>query len=151
MAALECRRRVNESTWLGLTVPAVTDLVLSAITARLQGEAVIYAGVATPNGETLGEFLRATLTEIDMTRDGNTSDATLTARVIPTPFTAGSYTLEGVSERGADDGRRVAVCTVDPRIRPNDTVDDGEASWTAGIITYRIDPNTATMRITEAI
>jgi hypothetical protein len=151
MAALECRRRVDASTWIGIIIPEVTDTVMTAITARLQGVVVIYAGVATPNGETLGEFLRATLTEIDMTRDGNTSDATLTARVIPTPFTAGSYTLEGVSERGADDGRQVAVCTVDPRIRPNDTVDDGETSWTAGIITYRIDPTTAVMRITEAL
>jgi len=151
LAALQCTRRVNESTWLALTVPAVTDALLAAMEARLQGQAVIYAGVATPSGEILGEFLRATLTEVVIARDGNASAATLTARVIPTPFAAGSYTLQGVSERGADAGRRTATCAVDPRIRPNDTVHDGVASWTAGIITYRIDPVSAAMRITEAL
>jgi hypothetical protein len=151
LAALQCTRRVNESTWIALAVPAVTDARLAAIKARVQGQIVIYAGVATPSGETLGEFLRATLTEVSIARDGNASGATLTARVIPTPFTAGSYVLQGVSERGADAGRRVVVCAVDPRIRPNDTVDDGVSSWTAGIIAYRIDPTTAAMRITEAL
>jgi len=151
LAALECRRRANESTWLALTVPAVTEARLAAIVERLQGEAVIYAGVATPSGETLGEFLRATLTEIAADRDESASGATLTARVIPTPFAAGSYTLQSVSERGADGGRRTVTCAVDPRIRPNDTVDDGNSSWTAGIITYRIDPTTAAMRITEKL
>jgi len=151
LAALQCTRRVNESTWLALTVPAVTDARLAAMEARLQGQAVIYAGVATPSGETLGEFLRATLTEVAIARDDRTSAATLTARVILTPFTAGSYTLQSVSERGADAGRRTVTCAVDPRIRPNDTVDDGNSSWTAGIITYRIDPTTAAMRITEAL
>jgi hypothetical protein len=151
LAALECRRRVNESTWLALSVPAVTDARLAAIAARLQGQVVIYAGVATPSGETLGEFLRATLTEVAIARDGNASGATLTARVIPTAFAAGSYSLQGVRERGADGGRRTVTCAVDPRIRPNDTVNDGASSWTAGIITYRIDPITAAMRITEAL
>jgi hypothetical protein len=151
LAALQCRRRVNESTWLALTVPAVTDALLAAIETRLQGQIVIYAGVATPSGETLGEFLRATLTEVTIARDDRTSAATLTARVIPTPFTAGSYTLQSVSERGADAGRRTVICAVDPRIRPNDTVDDGNSSWTAGTITYRIDPTSAAMRITERL
>lgn len=151
LAALECRRRVNESTWLALTVPAVTDARLAAIEARLQGEAVVYAGVATPSGETLGEFLRATLTEVVIARDGNASEATLTARVIPQPFTTGTYPLQGVSERGVDDGRHTATCAVDARIRANDTVDDGVDTWVAGIITYRIDPEGAAMKITEAL
>jgi hypothetical protein len=151
MAALECRRRVNESTWIAVTVPSAAASLVAAIAACTGGQVVIYAGVATPDGETLGEFLRATLTETALNRGPFAGSITLTARVIPTSFTASSYVLPAVTERGAEAGRRFAVCGIDPRIRPNDTVNDGSASWTAGLIFYRIDPVTAVMRVTEAL
>lgn len=151
LAGLECTRRVGASTWIAVTVPSAESSLVSAVEARIGGELVIYAGVATASQETLGAFLRATLTEITVDRGPRSGVVNLTARVIPSPFIAGSYTLTGVVERGSSEGRRTVSCTVDPRIRPNDTVDDGVASWIAGTITYRIDPAAAAMRITEAL
>lgn len=143
MAAVECRRRVNASTWLTVTVPATSTAMINEIQARWGGAVVIYAGS--------GQFLRATVTDIAIDQGSRAISVAITARVIPTAFSAGSYALTGVSERGADDGRRTVRCAVDERIRPNDTVDDGLASWTAGIIRYRISPSSSGMHITEAL
>jgi hypothetical protein len=38
---------------------------------------------------------------------------------------------------------------VDPLIRPNDTVDDGESVWVAGSIVYRLSPEFGEMIVTE--
>jgi hypothetical protein len=146
MASLECRRRLGASTWLAVTVPAVESALLAAINARNGGEIVVYAGTETA----MGEFLRATVTNIAVDDSRFNRVAILTGRVIPTPFDAASYDLTAVSMRGKLSGARIAVCAVDPRIRPNDTVFDGAESWIAGMITYRIAPNSGTMRITEA-
>lgn len=146
MAALECRRRLWASTWLAVTVPAVSATVLAAIEDRAGGEIVVYAGTET----VMGEFLRATVTDIAVDDSRFNRVAILTSRVIPTPFTAASYDLTAVSLVGRVDGRKTAVCAVDPRIRPNDLVFDGAESWIAGLITYRITPDSGTMRIIEA-
>ena len=150
MSGLQCRRRLGESTWLTVDIPTYSAALAAAIAAVATRELVIYAGYVAGGVETSGEMMRATLTEIRNEREGGRGSIQLTGRVIPSTATVTSHTLTGVRQRGKDDsGRRTVTCAVDPRIRPNHTVNDGLHTFTAGSILYRISPAEAAMWIVE--
>jgi hypothetical protein len=48
-----------------------------------------------------------------------------------------------------DQGKRTATGAVDPLLRPNDTLDDGEATWIVGAVDVRIGPGISQMRVQE--
>jgi len=152
-SALQCQRRLGQSTWVTTTIPTCSTALLADLTARraLDGRLIVFAGTRAADGtETLGEFLQAVITEIDGEWDTGMGMITLRGRLVPTAFAAQSRTLYGVTQRGRDsDGRRLVECVADPLLRPNDTVDDGVATWTAGSILYRIESTTGTMRVVE--
>lgn len=150
MSGLQCRRRLGESTWLTVEIPTYSTVLAAAIAAVATRELVIYAGVVMDGVETSGEMMRATLTEIRSEWDGWHGSVQLTGRVTPSTATVTSFSLAGVRQRGKDEqGRRTVTCAVDPRIRPNHTVNDGLYSFTVGSILYRISPADAVMWIAE--
>lgn len=153
-SALQCQRRLGQSTWITATVPACSAALLADLAARqaADGRLIVFAGTRAANGaETLGEFLQAVITEIDGEWEASMGMVSLRGRLVPTAFTATARTLRGVYRRGReDDGRRFAEASADPLLRPNDTVDDGAGTWTAGSIWYRIEPSSGAMRVVEA-
>jgi len=151
MSGLQCRRRLNESTWLDVEIPTYSAALAAEIAGVATRELVIYAGYLIEGVETLGEMMRATLTEIRNEREGGRGSMRLTARVIPTTATVTSHQLIGVRQRGRDDqGRRTVACAVNPLVRPNHTANDGLHTFTVGSMTYRISPADATMWLVEA-
>ena len=152
LISIQCRRRRGDSTWVSVQT-GFTALRWAALKARqaASAELVIDAGYRAMDGsESVGLFLRATLTAVDQERTGMAAMITLTGRVIPVAYTHVSRPLYGVTRRGKEAGKRTAQCAVvDPLLRPGDTVDDGAAEWEAGAILYRIDPATTSMTVTE--
>ena len=153
MHSFQCRRRLGASTWAVVTVD-YSAAARAALDARLAagGRLSIFSGVRYADGtEEMGEFLQAALTRIDDEREARRGTMTITGRVIPVAFSATARTLQGVQARGLDsDGRRLCTCAVDPLLRPNDTVDDGAQTWTAGAIDYEISPAGSRMQVSEA-
>lgn len=144
LASLQCTRRVGASTWLSIECPGSVDLDLG-VTLLLK------AGYALSDGtETLGEFLRAIATERAVVRHSAGTLTTLTGRVQNPSYRAQTRTLQGVFRRGAENGKRACECAIDPLLRPNDTVHDGESTWLAGAIAYRLSPSAGTMHVREA-
>jgi hypothetical protein len=141
IASIRSQRRAGASSWLTLQIPAwsqaLQDLAEGATTASVYADAEL--------------FLAATITEVTPNRAPYRGSVTVRARIIPTAFTAQTRAVFGVTERGDDAGRRSLVCDPDPDMRPNDTVDDGETQWLAGIIDYSIGVNEQAMRIVEAL
>lgn len=152
-AALQCQRRLGQSTWVTATIPTCSAALLADLTARQSsdGRLAVFAGVRLASGvEQMGEFMQAVITEIDGELEAGAGVITLRGRLVPTAFTAQDRILRGVYRRGREnDGRRFAESSADPLLRPNDTVHDGAATWTAGSILYRIEPTTGTMRVVE--
>jgi hypothetical protein len=151
LSAIQCRRRVGASTWLTAEIPVYTPSLGIQCHNHIGSEISIYAGVVDGNGERIGEFLRAELTEVNRSWSPDSGSIVLTARVDNPYFTAQSRSLLGVVSRGADDGRHTVVCAVDPLLRPNDTVFDGVESWIAGNIAYRISAMESQMTVTEEL
>jgi len=153
-AALQCQRRLGQSTWVTAAIPTFSPALLADLTARraADGRLIVFAGTRAADGtETLGEFMQAVITEIDGEWEPGRGMISLRGRLVPTAYTTQSRTLRGVTRRGREnDGRRFAECVADPLLRPNDTVDDGVATWLAGSILYRIEPTVGTMRVVEA-
>lgn len=151
--SIECRRRRNQSTWLLLSVPTVTTVQRAAILAAVNvGQLVIYSGLRAGDGtETLGEFLRATLTETDETLEPWNAGMILTARVAAVLETLQTRTLEGVYQRSDASGRKSISCVkVNPVLRPGDTVTDGDWSFIADSVTYKISAFSSDMTVREA-
>lgn len=153
LVALECRRRQDASTWLAVTLPSMTSAQRAALLAAMgTGQIVIYSGLRDSNGaETLGEFLRATLVEYAETSEPMGSTVTLTARVAAVLETLQSRILEDVIGRASDRGRRSIRCLkINPILRPGDTVVDGDISFVAHSVTYRISATDCWMDVIEA-
>lgn len=151
LATLQCQKRKNDSTWLTIEspiAPSVKSTVLAAVAAG--GQLVVYAGLRTSDGaETLGEFLRATLTNSSFTQTPSGYGVRLVARVAAQLETLQTRVVTGVSGRRSDTGRRSIRCDVHPVLRPGDTVDTGAETWTAHNVRYFIGANTAYMEIEE--
>lgn len=149
MATAQCDRRLGASTWLSVTLETWTPALEQRIQSAIGGELTIYAGTRDRSGaETLGPFLRATLTEYRYEREPWRAWVTLLARVITPSYAATTRALQGVVSRNPF-GRRWAVCDVDPLLRPNDTAIDGASSFIVGSISYTISPGDAEMTVTE--
>lgn len=151
--SIECRRRRNQSTWLLLSVPTVTTTQRAAILAAVgMGQLVIYSGLRSSDGtETMGEFLRATLTETNETLEPWNAGMILTARVSAVLETLQTRTLEGVYQRSNSSGRKSISCVkVNPVLRPGDTVTDGDWSFVADSVTYKIYAFSSDMTVREA-
>ncbi len=153
VAALHCTRRRGDSTWLALAIPTYTVALATAIQARIGGEVVVDSGYRTAGGsEVFGLFLRATLTEVQSERTRIGAALTLTARVIPTAFTAQTRTLTGIRQQNRVDGRTTVVCDVDPLLRPGDTVIAAQGVvFTVLTLRYRLSPAGAEMTVTETL
>ena len=142
LAAIRVRRRYGESSWANLIVPDATLINPSQ-----------YIGTECVVLDTQGaEWLKATLTEIDIERDPYRATIMMAGRVINPPFSAASYVLTGVRERGRDsDGRHFVTCDPRPELRPNDSVNDGQATWIVHAIDLDLAPDTAAMRLRESV
>lgn len=145
LAALRCNRRLGASTWMVLEVPAWTLILESALVAARGATLAVERG----DGAQWLDFLSAVLTEVSATVDAHSGTLKLTGRVQTPSYTQGTRVLTGVESRADDAGRRAARCAVDPLLRTNDLVDDGADTWTAGIVSYTIDPSRAWMDVTE--
>jgi hypothetical protein len=151
LASIQCRRRRGASTWLTVEIPGYSAAMAAQCRAHIGGEIIIYHGVVDANGERLGEFLRAVLTEVETEEGARGGSIVLTGRVQTPSYDLASRALIGVSSLIMDDGVRSAECVVDPLLRPGDTVDDGESSWVVGRLEYRISPRESRMVVTEAL
>lgn len=152
-ARLQCQRRLGESTWITAIVSTCSTSLLDDLANRkaADGRIIVYSGVRLSDGtEQTGQFLQAVLTEIEGERTGRLGTIRLQGRLVPTYFTAQSRTLYGISQRGkAEDGTYWARCAADPLLHPNDTVNDGEQSWTVKSILYEIAPRQNSMSLTS--
>lgn len=152
VASFQCRRRAGSSTWLSVTVPTASVALNSALELKIAAgaELLILSGLRSATGvETLGQFIRAMLTDYDSDSEPFAATTTLTARVIPESRAPITRALMGVNQRGRDEqGRRVVRCAVDPLLKPGDTVTDLEP-FAVGAILYVIGPSASTMTVTE--
>jgi hypothetical protein len=149
LAEITCKRRLGASTWLTVRVPVADKSTRDLCTGHIGRDLVIYSGVAVGEVETLGEYLHAVLTEVESDWSPQSGGITLTGRVQNPSYTAASRVLAGVQSRGMDNGRHTATGSVDPLLRPNDTLDDGADTWTVGAVDVRIGPGISQMRVTE--
>lgn len=144
MEEFQCRRRRNDSTWLAVRLPGIER---AAGLRALVGRTVrLYAG----DGATMGEFLRATLTDVADEQSAWSATTTLTCRAEAPADPLQTRTLSGVENIVIENGRRFVRCTqVDFRLRPGDyAVADGETFLVYGV-NYRVGATVALMDVRE--
>lgn len=152
LASFQCVRQINASTWLTVVTPVYSPTLKAALTARIGGELLINAGTRNSYGiETLGLFMRATLTAVEYTLKPSGATITLTARVINPSYSSTTRTMSGIRNRSKDNGRWSLVCDADPLLRPNDTATIGPVTFTVGTIRHSVGPNDAMMEVTEEL
>lgn len=151
LASLHCRRRQNESTWLVVVIPGVSDALETILMDAAGLTLSIDAGLRESTGaETLGRFLRAVVTDVEITAGAFSRDARLTARVQADLEPIQTRAMTGVRRIQDDEGRRSVWCDVNPVLRPGDTIDAGAITFTAHSIQYTIGPYSAMMDVQEA-
>lgn len=146
ISGMQCRRRLGASTWLTVKVPGWTSAMQTWLQSCIGASLIVEMGTSAAD---YGMWLNAVVTEVDAERAPFGAGFRVTARVQNPSYTAGARPLRGVSQRLIDGARRGAVCAVDGLLKPNDTVDDGLASWTVGTAEYRIDASGARMTVWE--
>lgn len=152
IASLQCTRRYNESTWVSVTAGLYSEAWRVVFDGRIGKTLVVNTGFRSAAGvETLGLFLRATITEWAYERSAGTATITITGRVDPTAYTNQARTLTGIRSRTTDNDRWEVVCDIDPLLRPHDTVTAGDLEFLVGAVQYRISTNDAVMTVTEAL
>ena len=140
-SSIQCRRRVGASTWIDVKIPFHSAAFETEIRLAIGSTISIqYEGA---------DFLSAVMTDVTAEINATAAIISLTGRVQTPSYTQTHHSLTGVTDRRADSGRRFCRCSIDPLLRPNDIVDDGAETWTAGIIFYRIMPNSGQMDVTE--
>lgn len=149
LASLQCRRRYNESTWLTVRCPRRSTALRDAIQARIGGELVIDAGTRESGRETLGHFLRATVTQVDDEQTPQGGWLTVTARVQNPSYQTRNRLLTGIRSYRVENQRRIYTCRVDPLLRPHDTIIGVSNPFPVLSIEYRIDPQDSWMTVTE--
>jgi plastocyanin len=115
-------------------------------------EILIYSGIRdSAEIETMGEFLRATVTEWETDKTTASYGLNLTCRVAAVNETLQTRALEGVIETKSEAGRRsIRAAVVNHRLRPGDTVTHGATSFVAHNVTYAVGINGAWMEVQEA-
>ena len=150
MASFQCIRRLGASTWVAVVMPGYTPIWLAMLQARVGDELLINAGIRNSAGEeTLGLFLRATLTAVEYTREPSSAAITLTGRVINPSYSSASRIIIGIRRRTKTDGRWTMVCDADPLLRPNDTATAGTVSFIVGSIRHSVSAHDAFMEVVE--
>jgi hypothetical protein len=152
LSAIECRRRLGEITWITVTCPNWSSTLLSDIAARLTagGELVIFTGTENGAGiETLGLFLRASLSEYDYTRGPNGAEIQITGRTDTPSYTTTIRALSGIQNAQTIDGLRSVTCEIDPLLHPGDTATGHDDSFVVADMRYQIGGGNALMMITE--
>jgi len=152
MESLQCRRRRNDSTWLNVLLPNITDSDYLFLESRIGNTIFIEAGYRDMHGnETRGEFLRATLESINFEKISQDSFANLTCRVDAVNETLQTRKLTGVISYQSDNGRKLLKCTdINHRLRPGDTVTYGSISFVANNVNYEIGQSDQWMTVQEA-
>ena len=142
--SLQCRRRRTASTWMVM----VTDAVAALDALPVGGTLVVDAGERDGDGvETSGLFLTGIITEVETEETSARATRRITARVQADLDPIQPRTLVGVRSIRDDGGRPSAQATVDPRLRPGDTVVVGADSWTAYRIDYTLSAADAVMNV----
>lgn len=151
LVSIQCRKRQDDSTWLTVQSPGSAAWLATVISALAAGgQLVIYSGQRASNGaETLGEFLRATLTDYEAEQTPGDWTITLQARVDAQLEVLQTRVMAGIAQRFQEQARRKIRCQINPLLRPGDTVDAGDATWIAHNILYRIDAYSAWMDVQE--
>lgn len=149
LESLQCRRRRGDSTWLTVETTGNAELVARLEIAVSRGDQlVIFAGTRRHGTETLGEFLRATVTDFSCTQTPGAFRVSIAARVIAVLEAVTTRPLTGIQREREDDGRRQVRCEMNPLLRPGDTAQlpSGE-TFIAHNITYAIHPDAAWMEV----
>jgi hypothetical protein len=128
----------------------MTPASAAALESLMGMTLTIEAGTRTADGETLGQMLRALVTEIDPARTPSGVVTQIRARIDVDLEPLQTRILTGIAQRWSENGRRKVRCTVIPALRPGDSVDTGDAVWVAHTISYRITPFGAEMDVQEA-
>lgn len=145
IASLQCTRRLGSSTWMVLRSPWWSLMLESDLVFAIGATVRVERG----DGTQWAEFLDAVLTDISTTVTAESGEISLTGRVQTPNYTLRTRTLNSIETLQIDNNRRKVRCTVDHQLRPNDIVDDGFDTWTAGIIFYSIDASREWMDVTE--
>lgn len=153
ISGFQCKRSLGQSTFLTVATPYYSSQLVELLESRksANNNLIIYSGYIDRNGdETIGEFIKSIIIDIDSEQDPLMGKIKVYGRVIPTAFATQSRLLQNISKRGkTSDGKRTATCAVDFNLRPNDTAIDGGDTWTVGSITLFIDSMGARMEVAE--
>lgn len=150
IASFQCTRRLGASTWLAITVPTYSAPLFAAIQAVVGGELVINAGTRDTAGiETLGVFLRATVTDVEQEHDAGAGSIRITARVINPSYSSASRALSDIRQVIRNNDKITVICDCDPLLKPNDTATARGESFVVGAIRYSVSPRDAFMEVVE--
>lgn len=151
LKSFQCRRRRGDSTWLAIASPNPSAAVLAALLGTTR-EVALYSGIRDSAGvETIGEFLRATVTDWETERVTASHELKLTCRVAAVNETLQTRALEGVDHIASDAGRRTVRATkINPRLRPGDTVTWSDIAFVAHNVSYEVGTGGSWMEVQEA-
>jgi hypothetical protein len=143
-------RYASGTLTISCVCPGIETLV-SEITARANGKLVINRVYLYSDGTTqtyeMGRVNYNSIKTAKGARAGMTG--TIGGTKTFTVGTAQTVTLEGASIRNYDDSKRRYTCTVEPSVRPGDTVTINDETLIVGTIAIALGAKTATMTITE--
>src|SRR5574343_17281 len=145
---LQCQRRLGASTWLAVTTLLYDASQIEDVTFRYNNNSQLIVYASGDAGS--GEFIRASVSDLEIIKTPTATLAKIKARVIPTAFTSQTRLLSHVSKVSEINGRKTVTCAIDFLLRPNDTVNDGETEWIAGAIMYTLSAMDSAMIVNEA-
>lgn len=145
---LQCQRRLGASTWLTITTRLYGESQIADVISRYNNNSQLIVYASGDAGS--GEFIRASVSDLEIIKTPTVLLAKIKARVIPTAFTSQTRSLSHVSKMSKINGRKTVTCAIDFLLRPNDIVNDGEEEWIAGAIFYSISALDSFMTVNEA-
>lgn len=141
LRSLQVNRRLNAFTWGAFEVALPVEHIDAALAASVVE--VFHDSVS---------FLSATITEASVTRSSRDCALSVRGRLAHIPASPTHWIIANASKRVDDTGRRVlGVPYIEPTMRPNHTIDDGEQTWTVGAILYEVSTDGEQMRIRETL
>lgn len=158
MASFQARYRLAAQTCVEAVVPRTTETA-TAVSARPNGEMVVYGGYRNPSTGAVQwqELLRVTLTRLDTDRGARNASITLAGYADAVPL-VGEYgepifvtrEMAGVSYSRAGSPNQLR-CSVDYFLRPGDTARDAFTGTevVANSITYLVSPSRQEMTVSD--
>lgn len=150
IATLQSRLRQGDPSYIAVTVPGMD--YAAAITARSNGEIVIYKSIVYRGVEYQREELaRVTLEAIRTDEGGKSKTITLSGHKNNT-YSAKSVSLAGVTYKSLQESGKLSFRCAEPDLylRPGDTCNYGDDSFVTGLVQYTISPKSQSMTVTEA-